>query len=530
MLKYEYDAARDLESISVEGYTFKPLSDVNGRNTGREIYSGENKVAAEYITYRKVGDHATNMPATVWFGSGEKITDSIKYKYDSCGNICEIRENGHVVAKYTYDSLNRIVREDNRYSGTTFLFTYDQNGNITERCEYPYTLKSGEELEELKCTHFSYDYEGDKLKEYNGEAFVYNNLGCPTTYRGKPTTWIYGKLLASYNGVQFTYNGLGSRASKGGITFTYDSDGRLIKQSNGLEFIYDNAGVAGVKYGGKQYLYRKDAQGNIVAILTDSGAVEAKYVYDAWGNNIALNANGAEITSGIGVLNPFRYRGYYYDTETELYYLQTRYYDPELGRFISQDSLDYADPETINGLNLYAYCGDNPVMNVDPTGEFFLTLFAVLGGIVLAGVMSGISAVVNASEDENKWGAFLGGFVNGVFSGIGVAAGIATGGVLGFAIAGVFGLIGGFVGDVISQSISYGNVDFIQSTYSGVVNGLVNIATYVGFKNLGIFNEPTWFKRFASVISPSMLTSAISVYLASLPIPLFKRNSPKIEN
>ena len=365
---YKDNAARELESISVEGYTFKPLSDVNGRNTGREIYSGENKVAAEYITYRKVGDHATNMPATVWFGSGEKITDSIKYKYDSCGNICEIRENGHIVAKYTYDSLNRIVREDNRYSGTTFLFTYDQNGNITERCEYPYTLKSGEELEELKCTHFSYDYEGDKLKEYNGEAFVYNNLGCPTTYRGKPTTWIYGKLLASYNGVQFTYNGLGSRASKGGITFTYDSDGRLIKQSNGLEFIYDNAGVAGVKYGGKQYLYRKDAQGNIVAILTDSGAVEAKYVYDAWGNNIALNANGAEITSGIGVLNPFRYRGYYYDTETELYYLQTRYYDPELGRFISQDSLDYADPETINGLNLYAYCGDNPVMNVDTTG------------------------------------------------------------------------------------------------------------------------------------------------------------------
>ena len=321
------------------------------------------------------------------------------------------------------------MREDNRYSGTTFLFTYDQNGNITERCEYPYTLKSGEELEELKCTHFSYDYEGDKLKEYNGEAFVYNNLGCPTTYRGKPTTWIYGKLLASYNGVQFTYNGLGSRASKGGITFTYDSDGRLIKQSNGLEFIYDNAGVAGVKYGGKQYLYRKDAQGNIVAILTDSGAVEAKYVYDAWGNNIALNANGAEITSGIGVLNPFRYRGYYYDTETELYYLQTRYYDPELGRFISQDSLEYADHETINGLNLYAYCGDNPVMNVDPTGKFFWSILisAIVFGTIFGAVSGGVSAAKNG---ESIWkGALIGGLkglVTGAAFGLGGALGAAA--------------------------------------------------------------------------------------------------------
>ena len=76
------------------------------------------------------------------------------------------------------------------------------------------------------------------------------------------------------------------------------------------------------------------------------------YEYDAWGNHAVVDANGNDVTSGIGVLNPFRYRGYYYDTETELYYLQTRYYDPELGRFISQDSLEYADPAAINGLNL----------------------------------------------------------------------------------------------------------------------------------------------------------------------------------
>ncbi len=229
------------------------------------------------------------------------------------------------------------------------------------------------------------------------------------------------------------------------------------------------------------------------------------------------------------MLNPFRYRGYYYDTETELYYLQTRYYDPELGRFISQDSLEYADPETINGLNLYAYCGNNPVMNVDPSGKSLLLFLCVLGGIVLAGVINGVGAVINASENENKWGVFLGGFINGVVSAAGIAIGVATGGVLGGIIAVGAGFLGGFVGDAISQSISYGNVDLTQATYAGVVNGFINLATFVGFKNLGIFNEPTWGKRFASVISPSILTSAISIFLMSLPIPFYKRNITKLE-
>ena len=74
-------------------------------------------------------------------------------------------------------------------------------------------------------------------------------------------------------------------------------------------------------------------------------------------------------TDGIATLNPFRYRSYYFDEETGLYYLQSRYYDPELGRFISADSIAYLDPETLGGLNLYAYCGNNPVMGIDPDGN-----------------------------------------------------------------------------------------------------------------------------------------------------------------
>ena len=102
-----------------------------------------------------------------------------------------------------------------------------------------------------------------------------------------------------------------------------------------------------------------------------------EYVYDAWGNHAVLDANGADITDSthIGNRNPFRYRGYFYDVETGLYYLHTRYYDPEIGRFVTiddlsyaDDDLSYADPEIVHGLNLYAYCGNNPVMYTDPTG------------------------------------------------------------------------------------------------------------------------------------------------------------------
>ncbi|MDE6442737.1 MAG: RHS repeat-associated core domain-containing protein [Clostridia bacterium] len=113
-----------------------------------------------------------------------------------------------------------------------------------------------------------------------------------------------------------------------------------------------------------------------ISILDSAGAIVVEYIYDAWGNH---KVSGRK-ASTIGSLNPFRYRSYFYDTETGLYYLQTRYYDPAVGRFLNMDSVRYADPESINGLNLYAYCNNNPVMNVDPTGEFVSTVLGAIFG------------------------------------------------------------------------------------------------------------------------------------------------------
>ena len=126
------------------------------------------------------------------------------------------------------------------------------------------------------------------------------------------------------------------------------------------------------------------------------GTVVAKYVYDAWGNGKVCNASGTLNTSDsfIGNINPFRYRGYYYDVETGLYYLQTRYYDPQAGRFLNADSVDYIAPDLIGGLNLYAYCNNNPVMYSDPEGTLvgFIVLIGLAVTALAGGIIKGIQA------------------------------------------------------------------------------------------------------------------------------------------
>ena len=133
-------------------------------------------------------------------------------------------------------------------------------------------------------------------------------------------------------------------------------------------------------------------------MLDISGNIVVKYTYDAWGNHKVLNASGVENTSVyfIGNINPIRYRGYYYDVETGLYYLQSRYYDPQTGRFINIDDISYLDPENINGLNLFAYCSDNPVMRVDPNGTEWWKFWEwdwQLIGVVVASVAITVAAI-----------------------------------------------------------------------------------------------------------------------------------------
>ena len=166
-----------------------------------------------------------------------------------------------------------------------------------------------------------------------------------------------------------------------------------------------------------------------------------KYVYDAWGNHKVHNSDGTENTSTnfIGYINPFRYRSYYYDTETGLYYLQSRYYDPEVGRFISIDDTSYLDPETVNGLNLYAYCNNNPVMNVDPTGtawwNWVAGTLAIIGAVLVIAAITVLTAGVGTTILATTLaGAIIHGAAIGTLIGAGI--GIVAGGVIGGAVSG----------------------------------------------------------------------------------------------
>ncbi len=178
-----------------------------------------------------------------------------------------------------------------------------------------------------------------------------------------------------------------------------------------------------MRYNDQNYYYLKNTLGDIIGIKDETGAQVATYTYDAWGNIVSKSGSMADI-------NPFRYRGYYYDTETGFYYLQTRYYDPSIRQFINADNYELLPilSQTIGQLNLYAYANNNPIMLTDETGEFVLTLaigFAI-GAVFSAGASIAMQLAATGSVD---WG------VVGISALFGGASGLlaATG------IGGVFG-------------------------------------------------------------------------------------------
>ncbi len=192
--------------------------------------------------------------------------------------------------------------------------------------------------------------------------------------------------VIEYN-TDHNHNGIRTSKTVNGTTITYtvDENNNVIEQSDGtntMKFVYDsNNSPIYMEYDGVTYYYEKNLQGDIVAILDADGNTVVEYSYDIWGKLLGITG---ELADALGIANPLRYRGYYYDTETELYYLQSRYYSPDLMRFISQDDpvLSNAQGEPL-GSNLYAYCLNNPVNYIDIQGTdaYWITDSKTLGGL-----------------------------------------------------------------------------------------------------------------------------------------------------
>ena len=231
-----------------------------------------------------------------------------------------------------------------------------------------------------------------------------------------------GRELKSYNDeangnyYSYTYNADGIRTSKyvNGTTHEYYLDGsRIIGEyvSTGYLYMYmydENGSPIGIKFRRGDYaqneydyfFFEKNLQGDIVAIYNSQGTKIGSYTYDAWGNvTVTTHTSGIEAT--VVRNNPFRYRGYYYDSETGWYYLQSRYYNPTWGRFINADG--YVSTGTgIIGYNMFAYCDNNPVMKVDYTGEVgFFEVLAKIAKVVVATVVTTAAVNIYAVVESN---------------------------------------------------------------------------------------------------------------------------------
>ena len=247
----------------------------------------------------------------------------------------------------------------------------------------------------------------------------YDASGNLTSLNGYTFTWSGRRLTAAVNAntnISYTYNHNGIRTSKtvNGTTTYYevDENNNVVKQyelvndaeTNVIEFVYDSSNSPiYFTYNNATYYYEKNLQGDIVAILDGSGNTVVEYTYDIWGKLVSITGTLADT---VGAINPLRYRGYYYDTETQLYYLQSRYYSPDLMRFISQDDpvLSNAQGEPI-GSNLYVYCLNNPVMNSDPSGNWVFTLGVSVGAAALLGLNWFATLLIDSTGD---FGVFIG--------------------------------------------------------------------------------------------------------------------------
>lgn len=539
--------------------TYEGLKRINTMNCGQSV-NNVNCLIEKNFTYPS-STTTTSLPFSVRYDKVrvENLTPTITnlythyFTYDNDGNITKIskyNDSVHAAQKdYGYDKLGRLTNETDRDTGTVFVknYTYGVGGNkatestiingITELRTFNYNNTWKDQLTSVVST-----IGGTPNWTYN---FAYDSVGNPTTYKNSTLTWTRGKLMSSYGSYSYTYNASGIRTTKydGTRTRTFLLRGNNVigekitagTATTTISYLYDETGVCGVIRNGDKFHFMKNIQGDVIAIYDINNAIIATYAYDAWGNHKVYNSSGVEIpntyTTSIANQNPFRYRGYYYDVETGLYYLKSRYYDPFLGRFLNADHPAYLAEGLLdfNGNNLYSYCDNNPVNMLDADGHMPKWLTWTLAGLAVAGLVAltavsfgiaaplgisvligivigaGIGGAAAAISGANGEGIFLGAISGGLIGGsmafacglglmagaaylagaatiaaTGIGAGISIGGALGIA-----SLTGG-AAYALAYSINTGanNREFNWGKFAGsfIVGGIFATANFgIGF-------------------------------------------------
>ena len=411
VVNYEYDSLDRLIHSSEERIKDGKTTEVQ---RSEHIYDGENRITkqswsvggeagrSENYTYSTTDGTLQSMKTangeTISFeydalkrlknikskhGSGtDFITQTYTYK-DRAGQTTDGKQlttNQIANIAYTgivnpYDKLNQLISEKLPQQNLKYTYTYDTSGNI--RTVETTNTKTN------KTTTDAYEYTDsdwkDLLTSYNGTAITYDAVGNPLSYNNGTAwkfTWENAHDLATAKGngksISYHYDMDGVRDSKtvDGVKHEYITQGGNVTlerwndgEEKSLEFVYDNGGAPySVIYSrGNEvdtYYYILNQQGDVIRIVDTSGKTVAEYTYNGWGEILNVsNAKGSEI----GTINPILYRGYYYDSELNMYYLQSRYYDPVMKRMVYADDESVSEKATLRDHNLFSYCDNNPV-------------------------------------------------------------------------------------------------------------------------------------------------------------------------
>lgn len=388
---YAFD--KDNRSIEVQigkgagaTHSLKHSYDAFGRVANQKWFTGSGTTATITSTYTYEAP-ATGYTTAVIASYKNQFTGYNKttnYTYDSKGNILsKAFKNGTTTQytnRYVYDGANQLTRENNQEAGKTWTYLYDASGNIRQKKEYTYTTGTlGTPIKTIVYEYNDTQGWGELLTSYDGNAITYDGIGNPLSDGEWEYTWQKGRQLAGMSKagmeIEYTYNENGIRVGKtvnGELAASYIVNGSKVVHEtiDGHEMHYrygDGGYLLSVNIDGVEYFYIRNAQDDVIAIVNPVNGTKAEYSYDAWGNLLSIIGDQT-----IGELNPYRYRGYRYDVETGLYYLQNRYYNPKVGRFLNADGMVMTGGSLLDS-NMFSYCINNPMSFVDPTGRAHAT-------------------------------------------------------------------------------------------------------------------------------------------------------------
>ena len=413
IVNYDYNVSNDLTSVSydlnVNDYStnYSKLSTIeynySGNLLSQILFDNKNIIYSYDNLNRLVNkninglinlsyDYLSKGNKTSFRIKNNKIDDDLySYNYDELYNITDVFLNNKIINHYEYDKYNQLTKSMDYLNGINKIYNYNLQGNILKI----QTLNMNDVL--LSYNIFNYDNSwDDRLIKFNEELIEYDNSGNPIKIGSKNLNWINGKNLVNINDsinniiINYEYDLNGYRVSKtinGTKTYYYLEHDKIIFERTGNNIIYyirDNQGnVIGMKYNDTAYYYVKNIFDDVIAIKDDNNSIVAKYSYDDYGNILSIvdgNANIIVDQNHIAMINPFRYRSYYYDKESNFYYLGQRYYNPLWGRFINADVYITENIGSTN-FNMFAYCYNNPISFVDNNGNFGITsiIFTVVG-------------------------------------------------------------------------------------------------------------------------------------------------------